>query len=116
MRTAESLAAWDPGWFDCDQSIAVGLEGDFVFWRVVPEHLRGPETLVFFNAGWDRFEEMLVARGTITAIRHPGLGEVREVDTSGDNYRVYLADGTTFDVDQEQDAGSVVDAWDARRV
>ena len=82
-----------------------------MFWRIVPERFRGPETLVFFNAGGDRFEDMMVARGRITAIRHPGLGDIRGVDTSSDNYRVYLADGTTFDVDQERDAGSVVDAW-----
>jgi hypothetical protein len=43
--------AWDPGWFDFDQSIAVRLTDEFVFWRIVPERFRGPETLVFFNAG-----------------------------------------------------------------
>jgi hypothetical protein len=46
-----------------------------------------------------------------TRIWHPQLGEIREIDTGGDNYRVYLGTGTVFDVDQEQNPGWIGDAW-----
>ncbi len=104
-------AAWDPGWFDCDQSIAVGLTDEFAFWRRVPDHLRGPEELVFYQRGWDAAQDIVLATGTITALVHPELADLRAVVIGGANYRFHLADGTSFDVDQEQDPGSVCDAW-----
>ena len=65
---------------------------------------------MFYDGGSYR-GEVLFGRGMISRIWHPELGEIREIDTGGDNYRVYLTNGTVFDVDQEQNPGSVVDAW-----
>jgi hypothetical protein len=105
--------AWDPGWFDFDQSIAVGRADDFDFRREVPECCRGRglERLMFHNCGRGDPGQIVAARGTITAIWHRELGAIREVDTSGDSYRISLFDGTNLNVDQEETPGRVTDAW-----
>src|SRR5262249_53570327 len=88
-----TFAAWVPGWYELDPPLEVGLTDEFAFWRVVPDHLRGPESLVLYNTLWHP-EDALVARGTIAGIRHPELGAVRKVDTRGLDYTITLADGT----------------------
>ena len=40
---------WVPGWYELDPHLEVGLEDEFAFWRVVPEHLRGSEELFLYN-------------------------------------------------------------------
>lgn len=105
-------AAWVPGWYQLDQTIAVGLTREFLFWRVVPDGLRGPERLVFYNRLPELHpEEVLVARGTVAAISHPELGEIREIDNgldTGDlDYTIHLADGTTLTLLSEEDAGTL---------
>ncbi len=99
-----TLAAWVPGWYELDPPLEVGQTDEFAFWLVVPEHLRGPEPLVLYNTLW-RPEDALVARGTIAAIRHPELGEVRMVDTRGLDYTLTLADGTELLVNAEEEPG-----------
>jgi len=102
-------AVWDPGWYDGDQSIAIRLTDEFFFWEAVPTVADDPGELRFYS---DLGRGQVIAgRGTIARIWHPELGEIREIDTGADNYRVYLANGTVFDVDQEQNPGSVGDAW-----
>jgi hypothetical protein len=102
-------ARWEPGWYYGDQSIAVRLTEDYLF-REIPKLARGRRPLVFYDGG-SHGGEVVVAHGTISRIWHPQLGEIREIDTGGDNYRVYLANGTVFDVDQEQNPGWIGDAW-----
>lgn len=100
------LAAWVPGWYELDQPLEVGLTADFAFWRVVPEELAGPEPLVFYNTLWHP-EDAVVARGTISRIRHPVLGDVRKVDTRGLDYTITLADGTELLVNAEEEPGKL---------
>lgn len=108
------VAAWVPGWYELDQALEVGLEGEFVFWRVVPDQLRGLERLVFYNTLWDSKDQMF-ASGKITAIRHPELGEIRKVDTRGLDYTITLADGTEIVVNAEETPGKMYEgkpgAW-----
>src|SRR4051794_18513573 len=99
-----TLAAWCPGWYELDPPLEVGLTDDFAFWRVVPDHLRGSEELVLYNTLWHP-GDAVVARGTITSIRHPELGVVRAVDTRGLDYTVTLADGTQLLVNAEEEPG-----------
>ena len=66
---------------------------------------------MFYQRGWDAAQDIVLATGTITALVHPELADLRAVVIGGANYRFHLADGTSFDVDQEQDPGSVCDAW-----
>lgn len=98
--------AWVPGWYELDPPLEVGLTDEFAFWRVVPDHLRGPEPLVLYNTLWHP-EKAVVARGTIAAIRHPALGAVRRVDTRGLDYTITLADGTELTVNAEEEPGKL---------
>jgi hypothetical protein len=95
-----------PGWYELDPPLAVGVSDEFAFWRTVPDHLRGPERLVLYNTLWHP-EDAVVARGTITAIRHPELGAIREVNTRGLDYTITLADGTELLVNAEEDPGKL---------
>jgi hypothetical protein len=98
--------AWVPGWYELDPPLEVGLTDEFAFWRVVPDHLRGPEALVLYNTLWHS-EDAVVARGTIVDIRHPKLGAVRKVDTSGLDYTIILADDTELTVNAEEEPGTL---------
>lgn len=108
--------AWVPGWYELDPPLEVGLSGEFAFWRVIPEHLRGPESLVLYNDLWHP-EDAVVASGTIAAIRHSDLGEVRKVDTRGLDYTITLADGSELLVNAEEEPGNLHerdgDQWQA---
>jgi hypothetical protein len=112
--------AWVPGWYELDPQLEVGLEDEFAFWRVVPDHLRGPERLVLYNDLWHP-ENVMLARGKITGIRHPELGEIRKVDTRGLDYSITLADGAEVVVNAEEDPGKMYEgkpgAWlESKRV
>src|SRR5262245_42728008 len=98
--------AWVPGWYELDPPLEIGLTGEFPFWRVVPDHLQGPESLVLYNTLW-RPEDVVVAEGTIVAIQHPELGMVRKVDTRGLDYTITLVDGTELLVNAEEEPGRV---------
>ena len=99
-------AAWIPGWYELDQPLEVGLAGEFAFWRVVPDHLRGPERLVLYNTLWEP-EDAAIAHGVVVAIHHPDLGEIRKVDTHGLDYTIILADGIEFLVNAEEEPGKL---------
>ena len=99
-----TLAAWVPGWYELDPQLEVGLNGEFAFWRVVPEYLSGPESLVLYNTLWHP-EDAVIARGTTTAIRHPELGAIQKVDTRGLDYTITLSDGNQLLVNAEEKPG-----------
>ncbi len=104
MKT--ECVAWVPGWYELDPALEVGLEDDFVFWRVVPDNLRGPERLVLYNDLWYP-EKVMFAHGKIAAIRHPELGGIRKVETRGFDYTITLIDGTTLVVNAEEHPGKI---------
>jgi hypothetical protein len=96
--------AWVPGWYELDQAIEVGHNYEFAFWRVIPEDLRGPETLVLYNTLW-RPEDAVVASGTIANINHRELGQIQKIDTRGLDYTFVLVDGTELLVNAEEQPG-----------
>ena len=96
--------AWVPAWRELDQSIQVGMGGEFYFWRDVPDSIRVPQSLVFYNASWNA-EAMVAASGMITEIRHPVLGALSKVDTIGLDYTFVLADGTELEVNADEEPG-----------
>ncbi len=98
--------AWVLGWYALDPTLSVGLSDKFAFWRVVPDYLRGFEPLVLYNTIWQP-EDAVVASGTILAIRHPELGEVRKVETRGLDYTITLAEGTELTVNAEEEPGKL---------
>jgi hypothetical protein len=128
FRTPESSAmlsncmervAWVPAWYGDDQSLAVGQTDEFLFWRVVPEELRGPEPLVLYSFSGQP-GDFIAASGTVLAISNPELGDIREVDTRSRRlaYVIHLADGTTLEVDTEEEPGRLFDSsgWSSRIV
>jgi hypothetical protein len=100
--------AWVPGWYELDPLLEVGLEGEFAFWRNVPELLRGEEAFVLYNDLWHPQDGMF-ASGKITAIWHPEFGDIRKVDTRGLDYTIILSDGTGILVNAEEDPGKLFD-------
>ena len=113
-------AVWFPGWYGLDQPLAVGVTDEFAFWRNPPEDLRGgAERLVFYNTLWGS-EEALIGSGTVVAISNAELGEIREVDTRSEplDYLIRLADGTTLDVNAEEEPGRLYEGteWSSRIV
>ncbi|HEV3439767.1 MAG TPA: hypothetical protein VG122_20545 [Gemmata sp.] len=100
--------AWVPGWYELDPPLEVGLSGEFAFWRVVPDHLRGPEPLALYNTLWQP-KDAIVARGMIVAIWHPELGKIRKLDTRGLDYTITLEDGTELMVNAEEEPGRLFD-------
>jgi len=99
-----AVAAWVPGWYGLDPTLEVGMTDEFAFWRVIPDHIRGPEPLVLYNTLWHP-EDAVVVCGTIAAIRHPELGAVTKVNTRGLDYTITLADGTELRVEAEETPG-----------
>ncbi len=99
-------AAWIPGWYELDPQLEIGLEGEFIFFRNVPDHLKGPEELVLYNSLFSP-NEMMFATGRITAIRHPELGVIRKVDTRGLDYTITSSDGTMLIVNAEENPGNI---------
>jgi hypothetical protein len=104
-------AGWVPRWYGLDQSLAVGQPAEFSFWRIAREELRDDVRLVFYNDLW-KPDDAVVATGTIARIWNAELGEIREVDTESQSfdYLFHLADGTTLDVNAEEEPGRLYDA------
>jgi hypothetical protein len=99
--------AWIPAWYQRDPSLEVGVSGAYAFWRVVPDHLRGPEPLVLYKETDWRPDNCIVATGTVAAIRHPELGAIHRVDTDRPDYTITLAEGTEVTVDSEERPGKL---------
>jgi hypothetical protein len=112
---AVESVAWVPGWYELDAQLEVGQTDEFAFWRIVPDHLCGPERLVLYNTLWHP-EDAVIAHGTITSIWHPEFGAVRKVDTRGLDYTINLADGTQILVNAEEEPGKLYersgDEWE----
>ncbi len=91
-------ARWDPGWYNLDQSLAVGQRDSFCFSRLTtPE----PHGLLFHSSMLSGEEEWRDA--TVVSIRHPMLGDLTSVDTGTfGEYIFRLADGGSVSVEAEE--------------
>jgi hypothetical protein len=49
---AVQRAIWFPFWYEMDQSVAVGQEGDFDFFKVVPDYIAHDGLPVFYHGDW----------------------------------------------------------------
>jgi hypothetical protein len=103
-----AVAAWVPVWYELDPPLLeVGLTEQFVFWRIVPDHLRGEEPLVLYTGL--RGQLMDVAWGTVSAIYQPELGAIRSVNTRGLDYNFLLVNGEHLVVDAEEAPGQFLE-------
>lgn len=101
-------AVWIPGWYALDQSLEIGVEDEFVFWRVTAYTLGNSRGLVFYNTVWHEGDGVF-GTGRILTIRHPELGDIRKIDTRGLDYTITLMDGAELLVNAEEEPGKIFD-------
>jgi hypothetical protein len=118
-------ALWLPGWYNLDQTIAVGAADDWLFWNdrdaMFENAFPVPDVpsadLYFFN---DVSSESRCHRwhATIQRIAHPTIGDLQRVDTTRFGVYDYVTpDGKVYKVEAEQDPGYCyspdvkTDAW-----
>ena len=114
-------ALWTPGWYELDQSLAVGDTGQFWFFQNPPQDLPGIERVdfVFFNQ-LSSAANCQVRTARILSMDHNALGKVNRVDTGGLDYIFTLDQGEEIVVNAEEDPGAVynrderVDDWSLR--
>jgi hypothetical protein len=100
------LAIWFPFWYELDQSLEVGTEKEFAFFRVAPPHVPIGSLPVFFF-GLGEKKDYYLARKRIIAIRHPLLGDIQEIQARGLCYKFILSDGRELNVEAEESPGVV---------
>lgn len=93
-------AIWKPSWYDLDQSIVVGYEGEFFF-----HSERGPcprffNDLLSAGSHW-------VGRARVERVVSPTWGDILGVRTGGLDYAVYLSDGRHLRVNAEEEPGAI---------
>lgn len=102
-------AIWTPFWYELDQPIRVGQEGDFDFFVEPPAHIRHEGRRVFYHGGWsDSCRNQFTSRRVrIASIAHPQLGAIQSIDTNGLVYVITLADSRVVRVEAEETPGSI---------
>lgn len=116
-------AIWFPGWYCCDQPVAVDEVRDIDFFHTPPEWVQHGGRRVFYNSDWSEGSRHLfyTQRMLIRSIRHPVMGPVRAIETGGLDYVMTLTDGRVFRIDSEERCGCVSDwpepsqDWDASK-
>lgn len=100
-------AIWTPGWYEMDQSLAVGIKQKFCFFREMPqsEFMGEPIDLVFYNQ-LDSDCNSLVRFAHVVEIYHDQLGQLTHIDTDGLDYIFVTAEGTDVVVNAEEEPGS----------
>jgi len=102
-------AIWFPYWYALDQSIELGAENEFDFFKVPPDYVVSEGLTVFYHGDWSDRSRSLFERKKIriTAIRHPVLGDIKKIETDGLDYTMHLADGRVLKVEAEETPGVV---------
>jgi len=100
-------AIWYPYWYELDQPIAVGQVGEFDFFHKHPESLRDETSAIFFHGDWSDASKYYSSKKLILAIYHPRFGAINNINTSGLDYTITLADGTEYRVEAEESPGKV---------
>lgn len=104
-------ALWTPGWYELDQTLAVGDRQKFWFFETPPgdvETLGENIDLVFYNQ-LDSSSNCTVRYATIDELHHPQLGQLLRVDTDGQDYIFFPVDGEEIVVNAEEEPGTIRD-------
>jgi hypothetical protein len=105
------IALWTPGWYELDQTLALGDRRKYWFFEDPPkECLSVAEDidLVFFNQ-LDSAQNCSVRYAKIVDMMHPQLGKLLRVDTDGLDYIFFPVDGEEIVVNAEEEPGVVYD-------
>ncbi|MFT5528164.1 MAG: hypothetical protein ACI9HK_006152 [Pirellulaceae bacterium] len=103
-----NTAIWFPYWYELDQSIEVGVEGEFHFFKTPPPSLAEPDHDVFYNGLWESHASV-VRHITIRSIRNICFGDVQKINAVGLDYRLTFPDGRTLKIDAEESPGAACD-------
>jgi hypothetical protein len=108
-QTAVIKALWNPGWYETDQSLAVGDRQRFWFFQNTPSAGCDKNVdLVFFNQ-LDSSANCQVRFATVLEIHHDVLGQLSRIDADGLDYVFTPVDGPEIIVNAEEDPGTVYD-------
>ena len=116
---SEMKAIWTPGWYELDQSLALGERQKYWFFEVPPLDclaVADEVDLVFYNqlASAANFQ---VRYATIAEMNHPKLGRLQRIDTDGLDYIFVPVVGEEVIVNAEEEPGTTyndevqVDDW-----
>ncbi len=106
MNTIQTKAIWTPGWYEMDQTVAVGMEQKFWFFKdksragIIDEAI----DLVFFNQ-LDSTCNCQVRFAHVVDIWHDILGPLARVDTDGLDYLFVTTAGREIMVNAEEQPG-----------
>ena len=105
------LALWSPGWYELDQSVAVGNRQRFWFFQNPPADLDHAESFdfVFFNEN-STSSNVQVREANVVSIEHEQLGKLSRIDAEGLDYTFTQENGKNVVVNAEEDPGTVYDA------
>ena len=102
-------AIWKPGWFELDQSLVVGVRGQFRFFREKPSSLNGEDyDFVFFNQ-MDDIADSELRFAVVTGICHEVLGPLSRIEADGLDYVFATVDGECIVVNAEEEPGATYD-------
>jgi hypothetical protein len=116
IEQSTQTALWTPGWYELDQSLAVGERQKFWFFQHPPDDFQSPLfnhgvsfDLVFFNQ-LDSNENSCVRYARVLEMTHPRLGSLLRIDTDGQDYIFYPVLGEEIVVNAEETPGTVYDS------
>jgi len=97
-------ALWTPGWYELDQTLALGERQKFWFFQTPPDECQAIADdldFVFYNQ-LDSTQNCIVRYARIVEMHHRELGDLLKVDTDGLDYIFSPVDGDEIVVDAEE--------------
>ncbi len=104
-------ATWIPGWYELDQTLALGERQKVWFFQTPPDEVAvdGPTPdFIFFNQ-LDSTTNCQVRFAKVVEMLHPILGPLAKIDTDGCDYIFFPVDGEEVVVNAEEDPGNTYD-------
>ena len=105
-------ALWTPGWYELDQTLALGERQKFWFFQTPPDEcltVADDLDFVFYNQ-LDSTQNCIVRYAKIVEMQHRELGELLKVDTDGLDYIFFPAGSEEIVVNAEEEPGSTYDS------
>lgn len=108
-------ALWVPGWYELDQSVAVGQNERLWFYLDPPDSnssaLEGESyDFVFFNQ-LSTVANCQIRVASVLSIDHPTLGSIERIDTDGLDYVFQLDGGERITVNAEEQPGKAYEGY-----
>jgi len=111
MITSQQTALWVPGWYELDQTLALGEKQKLWFFQTPPDGIAtGEKTpdFIFFNQ-LDSTTNCQVRFARVVEMVHSQIGPLTRIDTDGCDYLFFPVDGEEIVVNAEEEPGQVYD-------